>query len=88
MPRIYDRMVRQMQARGMSVKQAHATATSVGQKFGLFKKGTRELTAKGKKRNAMTAASRAKSRAAKYSGHSPKSYSYSSRTNRARLRKV
>lgn len=88
MPKIYKRMVSQMRARGMSVKQAHATATSVGQKFGLFKKGTRELTTKGKRRNAMTASQRAKSRAAKYSGNSPKSYSYSSRTNRARLKKV
>lgn len=88
MSKIYDRMVRQMQARGMSLKQAHATTTSVGQKFGLFKKGTTELTAKGKKRNAMSASQRAKSRAAKYSGNSPKSYNYSSRTNRARLKKV
>ena len=44
-------------------------------------KGT--LTAKGKKRDNMTAEQRALDRAAKASGNSPKSFTYNPKTNRA-----
>jgi ribosomal protein S30 len=47
-------------------------------------KGT--LTAAGKKRDSMTAASRAKDRASKLSGKSVKNYTYNPRTNTATLK--
>lgn len=45
-----------------------------------------KLTSKGKKRQAMGAAGRAKDRAAKASGRSAKAYKYNKRTNRATLK--
>ena len=44
------------------------------------------LTSKGKKRDAMTAAERAKDRAAKESGRSAKDYTYTPKTNTAHLK--
>jgi len=86
MPAILERLVRQLEAKGMPKNQAFAVATSQQQKAGNLKKGTQELTAKGAKRQAMGASGRAKDRAAKASGHSTKDYGYSSKTNRATLR--
>jgi len=45
------------------------------------------LTPKGKKRNSMTAAQRAKARAAKYNGKPASSYTYNPRTNGVRVKK-
>jgi len=45
------------------------------------------LTAKGKARNNMSAAERAKDRASKQSGKSSKSYKYNAKTNTATLKK-
>jgi len=45
-----------------------------------------KLTSKGKKRQAMGAAGRAKDRAAKASGKSVKAYKYNKKTNRATLK--
>lgn len=46
-----------------------------------------KLTSKGKKRQAMGNAGRAKDRAAKRSGKSASSYNYNPKTNRATLKK-
>lgn len=46
-----------------------------------------ELTAKGKKRNAMTPGERAKDRAAKYSGGKPSQFKYNPKTNQATKKK-
>ena len=45
-----------------------------------------KLTAKGQKRNAMTAGERAKDRASKASGRPVGAYKYNARTNRATLK--
>jgi len=57
------------------------------QKNGVLKKGSNKLTPKGKKRNSMTAAQRAKARAAKYNGKPASSYTYNPRTNGVRVKK-
>ncbi|CAB4190532.1 hypothetical protein UFOVP1288_71 [uncultured Caudovirales phage] len=44
------------------------------------------LTSKGKKRDSMTAAERAKDRAARASGKSPAKFSYNPKTNTAKLK--
>jgi len=46
-----------------------------------------KLTAKGRKRDAMTAEERAIDRAAKRSGHAAKKYTYNPATNRATLKR-
>jgi hypothetical protein len=84
--KIYDRLVSQLLAKGMSTDKAHATATMQLQKSGSFKSGTKELTKHGKKRQSMGAAGRAKDRAAKRSGKKPSAYNYNPRTNGASLK--
>lgn len=46
-----------------------------------------KLTKEGKERDAMTAAERAKDRAAKGSGRKPSDFSYSARTNTAKVKR-
>jgi hypothetical protein len=54
----------------------------------VLKKGTKELTTKGKKRQSMGAAGRAKDRAARASkGRKPSDFKYVPGTNRAIVRK-
>jgi hypothetical protein len=84
--KLYDRLVSQLLARGMSKDRAHATATAQLQKSGSFKPGTRELTQHGEKRQSMGAAGRAKDRAAKRSGRKPSEYKYNPKTNGATLK--
>jgi RimK family alpha-L-glutamate ligase len=84
-PKILDRLVQQLMAKGMGKKQAFATATSQLQKNGVLKNGSQELTQKGKKRNSMSAGERAKDRAAKKDGKKPSEYSYNKKTNIATL---
>lgn len=87
MPAILERLVSQLKAKGMSESEAYAIATSRLQRAGDLKKGSREATAKGAARGAMTPAQRAKDRASKYSGkHKTSEYNYSSKTNRATLK--
>lgn len=83
MPKILERLVNQLQAKGMPKSQSYAVATSQQQKAGNLKPGTSELTAKGAKRQAMGAEGRAKDRAAKAGGGKPSDYTYSKKTNRA-----
>jgi hypothetical protein len=88
MPQLKDRLVKQLMAKGMEESRAYATAHSVLRRTGsLTKKG--KLTPKGKQRQAMGAAGRAKERAARYSGgrHSPSDYVYNASTNTATLTK-
>ena len=82
-PKIVERLTRQL--RGKGVKNPKSAAYAFLTRAGLMKGG--KLTAKGKKRNAMTPAARAKSRAAKASGRSASSYKYNKRTNRATLKR-
>lgn len=81
MPKILDRLVSQLEAKGKSKEAAYAIATKVLQKSGNLKKGSREATAKGEARGNMTPSERAKDRAVKYSGGSTSDYKYHSKTN-------
>lgn len=87
MPKILERLVGQLQAKGQPKSNAFAIATSQLQKHGILKKGTQELTPKGQTRQDMGNAGRAKDRAAKASGHSPSAYKYNPRTNQATLKR-
>jgi hypothetical protein len=84
MPAIVDRLARQLRSKGN--KNSYGMAVGLLKKAGVLDSHGK-LTKKGKKRNAMTAGQRAKARAAKASGKSPKSYKYNKRTNRAVLKK-
>ena len=84
MPKILERLVSQLKAKGHSEQAAYAIATSSLQKSGNLKKGSTEATSKGKRRGEMSAEERAKDRAVKYSGGKSSDYSYSKKTNRTR----
>jgi len=79
--KIVDRLVQQLKDKGMDNDKAHAVARSQLQRHGVLKKGSEELTDKGKKRNSMSPGERAKDRAAKKDGKSPESYKYNKTTN-------
>jgi len=84
--KIYDRLVQQLRDKGTPLNRAHAIATAQLQKSGVLKRGTRKLTKKGKKRQAMGAAGRAKDRAAKRSGRKTSDYKYDPKSNIATLK--
>tara|TARA_R100000152_G_C6762659_1_gene186954 strand:- start:640 stop:915 length:276 start_codon:yes stop_codon:yes gene_type:complete len=88
MPKILDRLVQQLKDKGLSEDKAWATAVKTLRKGGSLRKDGK-LTQKGKQRQVMGAAGRAKDRASKYSGgkHAPSDYVYNSVTNRATLAK-
>ena len=74
------------------VKRLTAQVGDKGTAIGILKKRGHvddkgKLTAKGKKRDSMTAAERAKDRAAKRQGKSPKDFSYNPKTNTAKLKR-
>jgi hypothetical protein len=87
MPKILDRLVRQLTAQGKSKDSAHAIAVSTLQKSGNLKKGTTQATKKGVKRGDMTPAARAKDRAAKASGRPASAYTYKAKSNSVRVKK-
>jgi hypothetical protein len=87
MPKLLERLSQQLQAKGMAKAKAYAVATSQMQKAGNLKPNTQELTPKGKARQAMGAKGRAIDRAAKSSTHAAKDFVYSSKTNRATVKK-
>lgn len=87
MPAILERLVNQLQAKGKSKSSAYAIATAVLQRSGNLKKGSQQATSKGKRRGAMSPSARAKERASKKSGNAVTDYKYSSKTNRATLKK-
>lgn len=78
---ILVRLTRQLAAKG--VKGAHNMAVGLLKKQGSMSKDGK-LTAKGKKRQALGAAGRAKSRAVKYNGGKPSDYKYNPKTNRVK----
>ena len=82
-PEILDRLVQQLMDKGMDKGKAYAVAQSQLQKHGVLKKDSQELTTHGQKRNSMSAAERAKDRAAKKDGKKPSDYKYNARTNTA-----
>lgn len=84
MPKIVDRLARQLRSKGN--KNSYGMAVALLMKAGVLDRHGK-LTAKGKKRNSMTAGQRAKARAAKASGKKPGSYKYNPKTNRATLKK-
>lgn len=83
MPKILDRLVKQLKDNGMNEKQAYAVAIKKLQESGNLKKGSTEATEKGKKRGDMTPAERAKDRASKKSGGKPSDYKYNKKNNSA-----
>ena len=84
MSALAGRLSKQLKSRG--VKNSEGVAAGLLKKRGqMDSKG--KLTKKGKKRQAMGAASRAKDRAAKYGKHKKSEYKYNSKTNRATLKK-
>ena len=89
MPKILDRLVKQLKAKGKSDKAAHAIAVSALQKSGNLKRGTTKATSKGIKRGNMTPSERAKNRAQKYSKGKYKSsdFNYNSKNNTTSLKK-
>ena len=80
-PKILTRLTNQLRSKG--VKNAAGVAVGKLRQFGLMQKDSLSLTDKGATRNKMSPSARAKSRAAKYNGGSPKDYTYNSKTNRA-----
>jgi hypothetical protein len=82
MPKILDRLVQQLKAKGKSTKSAYAIATSRLQKAGNLKIGTNQATAKGTKRGNMTPSQRAKDRQSKYTGNPKSVYRYHLAKNR------
>lgn len=86
MPKILERLVSQLEAKGKTKQSAFAIATSTLQKSGSLKRGSQELTPKGKARSEMGAAGRAKDRAAAVSNHKASEYTYNQMKNTARLK--
>ena len=87
MPKILDRLVGQLQRKGVNKNSSYAIAVSKLQKSGNLKRGTAKPTTRGIARGNMTPSQRAKNRAAKRSGNSTANYNYNYKTNRATLRK-
>lgn len=86
MPKILERLVKQLKAKGVSKASAYAIATKSLQKAGDLAPGSQRATSKGTRRGKMTPAARAKDRASKISKHPPSQYNYDSKTNRVRLK--
>lgn len=84
MPKILERLVSQLEAKGKNKQAAFAIATSALQRSGNLKPGTQEATSKGTQRGNMTAGARARDRAVKRSGGTPTQYSYNRKTNTTR----
>jgi hypothetical protein len=87
-PKILERLVSQLKAKGYSESASRAIAVSSLQKSGNLKKGSEEPTAKGIRRGNMTPEQRAKDRASKYSttGRKPDEFKYDPKTNRTKLK--
>lgn len=83
---LMKRLITQIRRTGKSAKDAAAIAAFKMRKAGNLDKNNK-LTSKGKKRQAMGAAGRAKSRAAKKHGKKAGEFKYSATANRATMRK-
>jgi len=86
LPKILERLVSQLKAKGYNESSAYAIATKSLQKSGNLKKGSNKATAKGARRGNMTPGERAKDRESKKTGHKKSEYKYNSKTNRATLK--
>ena len=86
MPRILDRLVKQLKDKGYNKKASFAIATKKLQQFGNLKKGTNKPTLKGIKRGNMTPAQRAIDRASKKLNKPKTNFVYNKNTNRATLK--
>jgi hypothetical protein len=86
MPRILERLVSQLKAKGHNDEAAHAIAVAALQRSGNLKKGSEQPTAKGIRRGNMTPGQRAIDRESRRSGRSKTAYTYNKKTNRATLR--
>lgn len=84
MPALLTRLTRQLASKG--VKGAKGMAIALLKKNGQMSSDG-SLTAKGKKRQSLGNAGRAKDRAAKASGRKPSDYKYNPKTNKATLKK-
>lgn len=80
---LQTRLTRQLASRG--VKDAKGMAVALLTKRGDMKDG--KLTEKGKERQALGDAGRAKDRQARYSGRKPEDFKYDAKTNAATLKK-
>jgi len=83
-PKILIRLTAQL--RGQGDKNPSVNALKYLRKFGLIEADSLKLTEKGKIRNAMTPAERAKERQARYSGNDVDDYTYDKKTNQATLK--
>jgi hypothetical protein len=80
---LLGRLTRQLASKHVKNSSSVARALLIKRKD-LDKEG--KLTAKGKKRQALGKAGRAKDRAARYSGHKTSDFKYNPHTNRATLK--
>jgi len=87
MPKILDRLVKQLMDKWKPKAVAYAIATKVLQKSWNLQKWTNKATKKWEKRWNMTPAERAKDRAAKLSWNKKSDYKYNKNNNTATLRK-
>ena len=81
-PNLVKRLTSQLKAKGVTNPKGMAIARLT--QYGELKGG--KLTAKGKTRQAMGAAGRAKDRASKASGKPVSAYKYNPKTNQAKLK--
>jgi hypothetical protein len=87
-PKILVRLESQLRDRGMNKAESEKVAKEQLAKNGILHPGTEKLTYYGETRNNMSAAERAKDRAATYSKkHKPSDYTYNAKTNLATLKK-
>jgi len=85
--KILTRLTQQIKDSSKGVSDPRAAAVAKLQEYGIFKKGSEELTDYGKTRNEMSPGERAKDRESKRSGHPTSAYTYDAKTNRATLKK-
>lgn len=79
------RLTNQLRSRG--VKDAKSMAIALLKKRGQMDKSSLKLTPKGKSREDLGNAGRAKDRSAKYSGRDASDFKYDKKTNAANLKK-
>lgn len=84
---IIERLTSQIQAQGKSKEDAQRIAAARLRNTGSIKKNGAGLTEKGKKRQALGAAGRAKQRSAEKMNRKPSDFKYNPKTNRATLKK-
>ena len=84
---LIERLTEQLKDTGTPAHKARDMALSILRERGHVEKHSEQLTAEGKRRDAMGAAGRAIDRASKASGRPGHRFEYDTRTNRAILKK-